>query len=106
MRLYLLTVFSLLSFMPLQSMALEPVNEAHAMFYYQVPFSANKPEEKKHSFGFRMDHASFEQGDMIQYNQLMTKTAAFDFKLGHKGVESMSFGGVDYLKLYRLNKAA
>lgn len=87
-------------------MALEPVNEVHAMFYYQVPFSASKVVQKKHSFGFRMDQASYEPGQMIQYQQLMNKPAAFDFKMGHEGVQGLYVSGVDYLQRYRLSRAA
>jgi len=87
-------------------MAVEPINEVHAMFYYQVPFGVNRVEQKKHSFGFRMDHASYVPGEMIRYQQLMNQTAAFDFKMGHDGIQGLYVSGVDYLQRYRLNKAA
>ena len=106
MRIKLISILCVFIFLPAQSMALEPINEAHAMFYYQVPFSVNKAKEKKHSFGFRMDHTSYGHGGMIQYQQLMKKPAAFDFKMGHEGVEGMYVAGVDYLQLYRLKRAA
>ena len=106
MRINLFCILSLIILVPVKSMALEPVNEAHAMFYYQVPFSASKAEQKKHSFGFRMDQASYQPGQMIQYQQLMNKPAAFDFKMGHEGVQGLYVSGVDYLQLYRLRKAA
>lgn len=106
MRINLFYLFCLIILAPVKSMALEPVNEAHAMFYYQAPFSASKAEQKKHSFGFRMDQASYEPGQMIQYQQLMNKPAAFDFKMGHEGVQGLYVSGVDYLQLYRLRKAA
>lgn len=106
MRISLFCILSLIILVPVKSMALEPVNEAHAMFYYQVPFSASKAEQKKHSFGFRMDQASYEPGQMIQYQQLMNKPAAFDFKMGHEGVQGLYVSGVDYLQRYRLSRAA
>ncbi len=106
MRTILFSVLSLVLLLPVQSMALEPVNEAHAMFYYQVPFSVNKVEQKKHSFGFRMDRTSYEHGGMIQYQQLMNNTAVFDFKMGHQGVQGLYVSGVDYLQRYRLSRAA
>ena len=106
MRIHLFSILCLIILVPVKSMALEPVNEAHAMFYYQVPFSATKTEQKKHSFGFRMDHTSYEHGEMIQYQQLMNKTAAFDFKMGRDGVQGVYVSGVDYLQRFRLNKAA
>ena len=106
MRTVLFSILSLVLLLPVQSMALEPINEAHAMFYYQVPFSVNKAEQKKHSFGFRMDRTSYEYGGMIQYQQLMNKTAVFDFKMGHEGVQGLYVSGVDYLQRYRLSKAA
>jgi hypothetical protein len=106
MRINLLAVLSMILLTPVQGMALEPVSEAHAMLYYQVPFSASKAEQKKHSFGFRMDHTSYKHGDMISYQKMMNKTAAFDFKMGHEGVQGMYVSGVDYLQLYRLRRAA
>ena len=105
MRTILFSIVSLIILLPVQSMALEPVNEAHAMFYYQVPFSANKVVEKKHSFGFRMDNTSYQHGEMIRYQDLMKKTAAFNFKFGHEGVEGVYVSGVDYLQRYRLLRA-
>jgi hypothetical protein len=106
MRINLLPILCIVLLLPVKSIALEPVNEAHAMIYYQVPFSANKSEQKKHSFGFRMDHTSYNPGEMIQYSKMVKKTAAFDFKMGHEGVQGMYVSGVDYLQLYRLRKAA
>ncbi|NKB36083.1 MAG: hypothetical protein GKR93_02790 [Gammaproteobacteria bacterium] len=106
MRNYLISMLTLILLIPIQSMALEPVNEAHAMFYYQIPFSTAKVAEKKHSFGFRMDHTSYQNGGMIEYQKLMKKTAAFDFKMGHEGVEGMYVSGVDFLQRYRLARAA
>jgi hypothetical protein len=105
MRTILFSIVSLIILLPVQSMALEPVNESHAMFYYQVPFSANKVAEKKHSFGFRMDNTSYQHGEMIRYQDLMKKIAAFDFKFGHEGVEGVYVSGVDYLQRYRLLRA-
>jgi hypothetical protein len=106
MRIKLISILCLIILVPVKSIALEPVSEAHAMIYYQIPFSASKKVEKKHSFGFRMDHTSYEPGEMIEYQKLMTKTAAFDFKMGWEGVQGMYVSGVDYLQLYRLNRAA
>ena len=106
MRINILAVLSVILLVPVQGMALEPVSEAHAMIYYQIPFSASKSEQKKHSFGFRMDHTSYKPGNMISYQQMMKKTAAFDFKMGHEGVQGMYVSGVDYLQLYRLRRAA
>ncbi len=106
MRIHLFYMLCLIILVPVKSLALEPVNETLAMFYYQVPFSATKTEQKRHSFGFRMDHASYEYGEMIQYQQLMNKTAAFDLKMGRDGIQGVYVSGVDYLQLYRLNKAA
>ncbi len=106
MRIHIISILCLAMLLPIKGMTLEPVNEAHAMFYYQVPFSAGKTEQEKHSFGFRMDHASYEHGEMIQYQQLMNKTAAFDFKMARDGVQGMYISGVDYLQLYRLHRAA
>ncbi len=106
MRINLLSILCLVLLVPVNSLALEPVSEAHAMIYYQVPFSAGKQEQKKHSFGFRMDHTSYNHGEMIEYQKIMNKKAAFDFKMGHDGVQGMYVSGVDYLKLYRLKKAA
>lgn len=106
MRITILAILSMILLIPVQGMALETVSEAHAMIYYQVPFSANKSEQKKHSFGFRMDHTSYKPGNMISYQQMMKKTAAFDFKMGHEGVQGLYVSGVDYLQLYRLQRAA
>ncbi len=106
MRINLLSILCLVLLVPVNSMALEPVNEAHAMFYYQVPFSANKAEQKKHRFGFRMDQTSYKYGEMIQYQQLMNKTAMLDFKMGYEGVQGLYVSGVDYLQRYRLARAA
>ena len=106
MRNHLISLLSLVILLPVNAMALEPVNEAHAMFYYQVPFSTSKVSEKKHSFGFRMDHTSYERGGMIEFQKLMNKTAAFDFKMKHDGIDGMYVSGVDFLQKYRLLKAA
>lgn len=106
MRFKPIIMLSVLLMVPVKLFALEPVNEAHAMFYYHVPFGANKVEEKQHSFGFRMDHASYQHGEMIRYSQLMHKPAAFDFKMGKQGIKGMYVGGVDYFKLYKLRRAA
>lgn len=106
MRSKLIYTIALIFLAPIQSMALEPVNETHAMFYYKVPFSASKKPENKPTFGFRMDHTSYEQGGMIEYQQLMNRTAALDFRMGSDGVQGLYVSGVDYLQRFRLQRAA
>ena len=106
MRTYLISVVTFLILAPVQGMAMEPINEAHAMIYYKIPFSAAKTQENRPSFGFRMDHTSYQRGGMIEYKELMNKTAAFDFRMGNEGVQGVYFSGVDYLQKYRLHRAA
>lgn len=106
MRIYLISIITFVILAPVQSMALEPVNESHAMIYYKIPFSASKKPENKPSFGFRMDHTSYERGGMIEYKDLMERTAAFDFRMGHDGLQGVYVSGVDYLQRFRLQRAA
>jgi len=90
--------------LPVQTIALEPVTEPHAMFYYQISLGgdAKKP---RHIFGFRMDKASYQPGQMIDYHALTQNPAAMDFRFNHQGAEAIRMSGVDYLKMYRVHKA-
>ena len=54
-------------------MALEPVTEPHAMFYYQISLGGEGVRPKSH-FGFRMDQANYRPGQMIDYHGLTQKT--------------------------------
>ncbi len=106
MRTYLIAVVTFLVLAPVQSMAVEPINETHAMIYYKIPFSGAKKPENRPSFGFRMDHTSYQRGEMIEYKDLMNKTAAFDFRMGSEGVQGVYVSGVDFLQRYRLHRQA
>ena len=92
--------------MPVTVVAVEPVNEAHAMVYYQFSPGAKKSAASKHSFGFRMDRATYQPGQMIEYRNLLARPAAIDLRFNQQGMESFTISGIDYLQKFRLHRAS
>lgn len=105
MRSVFMTVLLSLLLLPYQLMAADLVSEPHAMFYYQIPLDGAKSKQRQHSFGFRMDRASFNAGEMIDQQQLLDRPAVFDFKMSHRGVEAINLSGNNLLEKYRVNRA-
>ena len=105
MRSLILSLSIIVLLTPLIASAIEPINEPHAMVYYQIPLGASNPEQRQHSFGLRMDRTSHEPGQMIEYQQIFKKPAMFNFKMGYRGIKALNISGIDYLKKYRTNRA-
>lgn len=80
--------------------------EPHAMFYYQVPFDGGAVVDKENSFGFRVDHIMHSPDHAVEYAGLMQRPAILDLRLNRHGVRSFRISGVDYLKQYRIHRAA
>jgi len=80
--------------------------EPHAMFYYQVPFGGGSSATQASGFGFRLDRLAHSPDQVVEYADLMQRTAILDLRLNRHGVESFNISGVDYLKKYRIHRAA
>lgn len=106
MRVIPLTLALLLSLLTSVGYAAEPVLEPHAMIYYQIPFGGKDYNERRHSFGFRMDRAVVEPTQYIDYQRLIKQPALLDIKMGRDGIDAMMFAGVDYLKKFRVYQAS
>lgn len=102
MRLNQLILIILTFLVTFNSNAAELNLEPHAMLYYQIPLGGGHKDQKKHTFGFRIDNAIIESGKHINYQRLFDQKAVLDFKMHHEGIESFTISGVDYLKQYRL----
>ena len=102
MRAFLAVVF--LSLVSINVLAVEPVDEQQIMFYYHIPLGADK-QHSKHQFGLRFDQTSHDPRDVVSINDLESKPAAMDFRMGYDGVQSINIRGVDYAK-YLIAKAA
>jgi len=79
--------------------------EPHLMVYYQVPLGGYNPDQRKHSYGFRMDRLFVESGQVIDYQQLVKQTPMFDLKMDHDGIKALNISGIDYLKKYTVSHA-
>jgi hypothetical protein len=84
--------------------AIEPINDQQVMLYYHIPLGGDK-QQSKHQFGLRFDNTSHDPRDVVQISTLETRPAAFDFRMGYDGVESIKIHGVDYAA-YLIAKAA
>ncbi len=106
-----MVLLALLTFTwPTLSQAFEPVNEVHAMLYYQISFGgkhgAKQTGSHRHGFGLRLDKASYQPGQMIEQYALFNKPAVVDLRFSHQGAESFTVAGMDYLNLYRRHNAS
>ncbi len=80
------------------------ISEPHALVYFQLPFSGAAPDTRSH-FGLRMDRTFRESGQTLDYREVMLRPAVMDLRFNESGVESLKFGGVDYLAQYRTANA-
>ena len=104
MRTLSLSLFTFISLISFNSIAIEPVVEPHVMIYYQVPFGGSNSNFNKHTFGFRMDRTVVNPGEAIDYQSLMKRPAVFDLKMGRDGIKGLYISGTDYLERYRFYK--
>ena len=106
MRILYFVVVLFLSVTSTSSMAVETINEPHAMFYYQMSFGEAKSKiEQGPTFGFRVDRADLATNSVIDYQQILKRPAVFDFKMRNKSIEGIYVSGKDYLKAYRVHHA-
>ena len=105
MRTLNIVVGSLLALLPYCSSADDLLMEPHAMIYYQVPFGGGE-QPSAASFGLRLDRAMVDRQEGIEYRQLLLRPALMDFQFTAHGMQQLSVAGTDYLKLYRIQRAA
>ena len=106
MRVNKLILFVLTFLLTFNSNASELVLEPQAMLYYRVPLGGGHKELLKSTFGFRLDRTLVEKGKPVDYQKLFRQPAVLDFRMDHAGIESLTIAGVDYLKRYRIARAA
>ena len=106
MRVNKLILFVLTFLLTFNSNASELVLEPQAMLYYRVPLGGGHKEQLKSTFGFRLDRTLVEKGKPVDYQKLFRQPAVLDFRMDHAGIESLTIAGVDYLKQYRMSRAA
>src|SRR3972149_2516359 len=106
MRVYKLILFVLTFLLTFNCNAAELVLEPQAMLYYRVPLGGGHGKQMQPTFGFRLDRTLVEKGKPVDYRQLFRQQAVLDFRMDRSGVESLTIGGVDYLKQYRALNAA
>jgi hypothetical protein len=92
------------AFFSMNVSAIEPINDQQVMLYYHIPLGGDK-QHSKHQFGLRFDNTSHDPRDVVQISDLETRPAAFDFRMGYDGVESIKVHGTDYAS-YLIAKAA
>jgi hypothetical protein len=90
----LLTILFFIS-LSMNVSAIEPINDQQVMLYYHIPLGGDK-QHSKHQFGLRFDNTSHDPRDVVQISTLETRPAAFDFRMGYDGVDSIKIHGVDY----------
>lgn len=78
--------------------------EPHAMLYYQISLDGGV-RDSGHSFGLRLDQTVVEEGQMIEFQQLMKRPGLLDLRFSHGGLQSLSIAGVDYAGWYRVQRA-
>ncbi len=100
-----LSLAALLLLLPPQLIAAELISEPHAMLYYRVPLDGSKLQQRQHSFGLRMDRASFNADEMPEQHQLFEQAALFDLKLNARGLEGIYLSGNALLENPYLNRA-
>jgi hypothetical protein len=91
----LLTILFLVS-LSFNVSAIEPVNDQQVMLYYHIPLGGANKQQSKHQFGVRLDNTSHDPRDVVQISALEARPAAFDFRMGYDGVQSIRIHGVDY----------
>ena len=106
MRIHKLILVVLAFLITVNCNAGEVTQEPHAMLYFRIPLGGGWKQQAQNTFGFRIDRALVERGKPIDYPQLFQQPAILDFKMDRGGVESLTIAGVDYLKEYRLLRAA
>jgi hypothetical protein len=94
----LLTVFSA------NTMAFETDVNPQAMFYINIPLDGTESKRDKTTFGFRLDSHGYTRFDNVPYVKQLDRSAVFDFKMAPDGIEGIYISGIDYLKLYQVNK--
>ncbi|MBF8268997.1 MAG: hypothetical protein HW386_706 [Gammaproteobacteria bacterium] len=106
MRVNKLILFVLTFLATVNCNAADLVLEPQAMLYYRVTFGGNRAKQTQPTFGFRLDRTLHEKNKPVDYRQLFQQQAVLDFKMNQNGAESLTIAGVDYLKQYRLMRAA
>jgi hypothetical protein len=66
------------------------------MFYYQIPFGADKQQDKKHKFGLRFDQTMHAPREVTDFSSVMKKPAMLDFQFRHKEALAFKVHGIDY----------
>jgi len=89
---------------PCQLIAAELISEPQAMFYYRVALGGSESQQQ-HSFGFRLDRASFDTGGALDQHNLFRQAAVFDFRMNARGLDGIYFSGNKVLQDYYVNHA-
>ena len=106
MRIPLLTAALCLTLGASNVMARNPMVEPQAMLYYSISFDGGKARDDTHSFGLRMDQVSYAMHDRVDFRRLLARPALLDLQLGAGGVQALYISGQDYLRQYRVLRAA
>jgi len=96
---------ALLASLPWLAGADELKSEPHALIYYQVSFFGPAAQHEPR-FGLRLDRATFNQRDGIDFRGLLERPALMHVQFTPGGMQQLSLAGTDYLKLYRAQNAA
>ncbi|MGK0297248.1 MAG: hypothetical protein ACI9XC_000850 [Gammaproteobacteria bacterium] len=104
MRFLTLLLTLILTITSANTMAVETGFNPQAMFYLNIPFDGNEASNDQSTYGFRLDSHAYTRYDNVPYVRQLDQTAVFDFKMEADRIEGIYISGVDYLKLYQVNK--
>jgi hypothetical protein len=104
MRFSILLLTLSLTIISANTMAIETGFNPQAMFYINIPFDGKDASQDKSTYGFRLDSHAYTRYDNVPYVRQLDQTAVFDFKMAPDGIEGIYISGIDYLKLYQVNK--
>ena len=74
------------------------------MVYFQTHWSG-QAQDTHATFGLRLDRNAAVEDGVIEYQRLLQRPAALDFRIGSEGVQTFTIAGVDYAQWYRVHRA-
>jgi len=103
MRIFLIITMAVSCF-PAQAQTYEFAPGPQAMFYYRLSVGGSGTQQAFSSFGLRMDNLVHHQSGVAGYHERLRRPPVFDLRMGKRGIEGIYLSGVDYYRLYRINR--
>ncbi len=87
-----------------QVSAYELTPQPQAMLYYKFSVGGTGMQRAFSTFGLRVDTVTYSARGVANYDELIHRPAVFDLRMGRRGVEGIYISGIDYFKLYKVNR--